>query len=298
MKTKKVLCSQVEFTGEVDICKLICDRFFNKKVIVYNDKKVEMSHITDESNFILGMFVTTQVTNIPPGHLPGNEEDYSVVDLGEGRGLAYPNVFLYDKSRHVILWEVNRTGVTEQSMQTLFNDILKKEDIYSECDVRLLPLLSSNAYKRVSDMIKIDEIEFQIVNPQEYLLRENTNNSLAGIATLVNDFDATKSIKVTIQADEDKTVNKSSLLNLVKFIQNIIWTPKGRMRNKIVIKGLKNDDDGRSIEDTINVLLDRMTSYFEIKEYKRNTDLQVTDRKQGIKEAYSKIKKDIAKLVG
>ena len=274
MKTKKVLCSQVELVGEVDICRLISDKFFNKKVIAYNDKKVEMSHITDEGNYILGMFVTTQVTNIPPGHMPGNEEDYSVVDLGEGRGLAYPNIFLYDKTKHVVLWEINRTGVTEQAMQTFFNDILKKEDLYSECRVRLLPLLSADAYTRVSDMIKIDEVEFQIVNPQEYLLRENTNNSLAGIADLVNNFEATKSIKVTIQADEDKSVNKGSILKLVNFIQNILWTPKGRMRNKIVIKGLKNDDEGRSVEDTINVLLDRMTSYFDIKEYKRNTDLQ------------------------
>ncbi len=298
MKTKKVLCSQVEFNKEIDLCKLICDKFFNEKVIVYNDKKVEVSHITDEGGFILGMFVTTQVTDIPPGHLPGNEKDYSIVDLGEGRGLAYPNVFLYDKSRHVILWEVNRTGVTEHAMQTFFNDILNREIDYSEHKIRFSPLLSTDAYNRVSDMVKIDEVEFQIVNPQEYLLRENTDSSLAGIANLVNDFAATKSIKITIQADEDKTVNKANLLSVVKFIQGILWTPKGRMRNKIVVKGLKSDDEGRSVEDTINVLLDRMTSYFDIKEYKRNTDLQVTDRKRGIKEAYSKIKKDIAVLLG
>ncbi len=193
---------------------------------------------------------------------------------------------------------MNRTGVTEHAMQTFFNDILNREIDYSEHKIRFSPLLSTDAYNRVSDMVKIDEVEFQIVNPQEYLLRENTDSSLAGIANLVNDFAATKSIKITIQADEDKTVNKANLLSVVKFIQGILWTPKGRMRNKIVVKGLKSDDEGRSVEDTINVLLDRMTSYFDIKEYKRNTDLQVTDRKRGIKEAYSKIKKDIAVLLG
>lgn len=296
MNKKRVLCCQVDIPERYNFTDLILSsKYFKGKSIQYKDKKIELSHIKESEDVILGMFVTTQIKGIPPVHMPGNEGDYSAVDLGRGKGLAYPNVFLYHKEKQVLLWEENRLGVSESSMQYFFSEIFKGED-FVDFSINLLAVMSIDAYSRIKRLIRIDEVEFQIVNPISYLSRQASNNTLSSIADLAETFKASKAIKISMKAEEMTSINKSKVLSVAKFFQNITARDKGRMRNKFVIKG-PLEEGGVAIEEAINFMTDRLYGYFDIDEPRIASHLNVDKRKDGVKKVYTELKSQLNTLL-
>ncbi|MDH6310461.1 hypothetical protein M2451_003733 [Dysgonomonas sp. PFB1-18] len=294
MKNKKVLCSLVDVSEDYDFDKLLLDGIF-KTTIYYKNRDIEMSHITTKGDFIMGMFVSTQKKDLAPIHTPGDEDDYSAVPLKKGQGLAYPNVFLYDKKKKILLWEVNRLGVLESSMQYFFEEVMHQKG-YPDFFISLNPLMFPNAYKRIKNLVQIQEIEFQIASPTAFLRKESKNGTLSNIAKVANDFSASKAISITVKANELQTVNKRSVLSILGFIDEAPLQP-GRIKNRVIVKGLK-DEGGTLFEETINYIVDRMSEYFPLTELTVASNLQIKERKDGIENVYKKLSNDLDVLLG
>lgn len=299
MSEKKVLCCSLEVPDRLEFSKILLSKRVKGEFIRIKDKAIEISHISRDKNLITGMFVTTLVGNIPPAHTPGDENDYSAVDLGYGRGLAYPNAFLYDSIKKILLWEVNRLGVTENYICDFFRELVSKMDTGNAGDfyINLHPVLSADAYARVENMMRIDEVEFQIVAPETYMRGIHENKSVMYVAKTAELFGASKAISIKMSADEHKSLNKKGILNMAKFISSIGLSPAGRKRNKLVIRGIK-DEEGRSVEEAVNFMVDRMCGYFSIPDLRRAHSLQVRERKEGIRSVYDDLKTDIYTLIG
>jgi len=295
-KLKKVFCSVVEINGDISFEELLTNKKF-KKIIPHNEKEIELSHITVSDDFITGLFVSTQKSDLAPIHTPGDDEDYSAVALKNGQGFAYPNVILYSKKHKVLLWEVNRSGVLESTMKYYFDVVCELNNL-EDIKVELYPLMYPDAYERVKNLVSVNEIEFQIANPRTFLRSQiKKKGTIGDIAKLSEGLNASKSIKVIIKAEDVQKdrIEKRGILDILNFINSAPLSP-GRLKNNIIVRGLKQDGD-IAVEETINYMTDRMNDKFQLEKLKIAPHLQIKDRKEGIVAAYKNLYNDIKALV-
>lgn len=297
-QTKKVFCSSVEFSGSYSFEEILLNQN-HRHIIDYHDKRIELSHVHDDGNFITGMFVATQIKDIAPVHTPGIEEDYSAVSLGAGQGFAYPNVFLFLKASKVLLWEVNRMGVVESIMQYYFNTI-SEIHFNSSYHVSITAIMNFEANVRLSRLIEMDSIELQIAEPTQYLRdAAGHDGAFSDIKNIVNKTNATKSISIKLTADKSalNKLNFRSIIDLANSYLNIPFGNHGRTKNKLIVIG-KSGDEENLIEETINFVTDRLSGVFKIDKITIAQHLQVVERKDGIKLVELGLRQDIAQLIG
>jgi hypothetical protein len=297
-QSKKVFCSLIEHTGARSFEDILLDQNL-RYVIDYKNKQLELSHVSNDGNYITGLFVATQTKDIAPVHTPGDEEDYSAVNLGEGQGFAYPNVFLYLKSSKVLLWEVNRMGVIETGMQYYFNTI-SEHYANGEFNVLITPIMNLEASLRLTNLIEMDSIELQIAEPTQYL-REMVGNdgAMSDINNLVNKTNATKSVSIKLTAEKTSLnkLNLRSIIDLANSYLNIPHGNHGRTKNKLVVIG-KSGDEENLIEETINFVSNRVSGVFKIDKLTIAQHLQIIERKDGIKLVEITLRQSILQLIG
>lgn len=270
-----------------------------KGYVPFNSKEIELSFVKDHGAYITGCFVTTLKNGIAPQHKPGDEHDYSAIPLGPGKGLAYPNMFLYIKEFQALIWEVNRYGVVETSMMNYFDTIAERKTLAGfHCSI--FPLINLEASKRIKKMLRIDTVEMQIANPIAYLNNQTAQGALFCVGNLVNETNASKAIAITLKAEpsSEGSLKKSGILSLLGFFSSDKpQMVKGRTRDRFVVKGVTDIEDGIVVEETINLVLDRMVAYFKIHNQTIQSDLQIPERTEGIKLVYTQLYPSIKELL-
>jgi hypothetical protein len=262
------------------------------------DKSVEISHVKVESSFITGFFVSTQDAGIAPIHKPGDEEDYSAVAIPDGKGFAYPNVFVYLRELEVLAWESNRSGQAETGMADYFNTIAKNHVL--DLDISLNPIMNINAYERLSNFLEITKIDMKVTEPIEQLRNEaGKGGAISDIYNVVNKTNASKAISITLVANENKNskLDKEAIIRLFKSFVPIQSNKIGNNKNKLVIVGKNRSEDGSLIEETINIVLNRFETRFSLEKLKIAPHLQIDERKQGILGAIISRLDEIRKLI-
>lgn len=67
----------------------------------------------------------------------------------------------------------------------------------------------------------------------------------------------------------------------------------GNFRDRLVIKGDVQGEDGSIIEDAINVMLDRLTGYFHLEIERISSSIYPEERKQQIRLVYDNLYQDM-----
>ena len=287
LQSRKVFCSTVDFRGAPNFESVLLSPNLRQYVLSYRNKQIELSHVVDEGDIITGLFVATQTKDIAPIHLPGDEDDYSAVPIENGKGFAFPNVVLYIKSLKVLLWEVNRNGLLESGIEYYFNTVsgLRINNTYQ---VSLAQVMNLDASIRLSRLLEMDSIEFQIAQPLTFLREEaGREGAMSDISKLVNQTNATQSVTIKLVADKTgiNKLNPVGVLNIVNKFLGLPHIEHGRVKNKLVIVG-KSGDEESIIEETINFVADRCEMNFRIERLEIAPHLQVNERKEGIRLVY------------
>lgn len=141
----------------------------NTTPTLFRKKVVEISHVDDTEQTIIGMFVTTLKTDLPPQHQPGDETDYSAIPIPDGKGLAYPNVFLYDKQRKIMLWEVNSLGMSDKKLEQFFAKYDTDHDTNLDC--HFIPVTTIDFLERLQRFRIIGSVELTIADPLQLFQR-------------------------------------------------------------------------------------------------------------------------------
>ena len=294
---KRVFISKVENEGIYSLDKFLRTKSLYK-TLEMGDKLVEISHIKVESSFITGLFVSTQEAGIAPIHKPGDEEDYSAVPVPDGKGFAFPNVFIYLRELNVLAWESNRSGQAEKGMAEYFNTIASNHLL--DMKISLIPIMNINAYDRLNNLLEITKVEIKVAEPLELLRNEaGKDGAISDIYNVVNKTNASKAVTLSLVASEKKAnkLDKSSIIKMFKSFVPIQSYQHGRDKNKLLIVGKHRGDDGRLIEETVNIVLNRYESSFPLEKLKIAPHLQIDERKQGILGAIISKIDDIRKLL-
>lgn len=287
LQSRKVFSSLVDFQGTPNFESVLLSPNLRQYVLPYKNKQVELSHVTDEGDYITGIFVATQTKDIAPIHLPGDEEDYSAVPIENGKGFAYPNVILYIKSLKVLLWEVNRNGLLESGIEYYFNTISELR-FNASFQVSIAPIMNLDASTRLNRLLEMDSIELQIAQPLSFL-REvaGREGAMADISNVVNHTNATQSVTIKLVADKTgiNKLNPVGIRNIVRDFLRLPHIDHGRTKDKLVIVG-KSGDEENIVEETINFVTDRLEKNFKITRLEIAPHIQVNERKEGIRLVY------------
>lgn len=279
---KKVYLSRVDAVGTMSFESFLINKDCCKYIEV-NEKKIEISHIDIQPNYIAGFFVTTQDTGIAPLHTPGDENDYSAVPVPEGKGFAYPNVFVYLRGLNVLAWEKNHLGLTESGMANFVNT--KALNLGHNLVVEFVPIMNLDAAERINKFLEISKIELKVTEPTEFLRGEyGANGAMSDIKNIAKKTNATRSMSIILTAREKAAnmLNKDSIIDILTGFIPIKMNKHGRDKNKMIIIGKSLNEDGSIIEEAVNIVINRYEDKFKLDKIKIAPHLQIIERKRGI----------------
>ena len=252
----------------------------NIPVLRISGKSVEISHVHQDDNVISGLFVSTQMVNLAPQHEPGIEADYSAIEIEDGKGLAYPNAFLYDRTRHILFWEVNTQGMNEKKFETFFKECDKLNNTNMQC--HFYPVVTTDFLERINRLERINSFSLKVGDPLQILNREDA--SFADMRNLATSAEATGTIEVKVKASAGHTLS-------IEFIRSQVQSALRLNRDNAnanincQTSGFYYDEDDNLESTKIDMLIDKFVTYYELDRLD-NASIQADARKNGLQQAH------------
>lgn len=157
-------------------------------------KDLELKIYKNDPEVIVGILETSRNTNVPPKKSKRLKK-LSRLGLSPDEGLAYGNVFLYDKKRNILMYEVNKFGSYLDHFINFIYLALKKADsnIYKKFKIKTDIILTPDEYNRIISMIFHKSIELQIAQPNKIIDDLNhKNDALLNICKSANELNSSR----------------------------------------------------------------------------------------------------------
>lgn len=315
MATKRrnidVVSAKLRFTVDAANQPTFADilRFMDNKDYRLEDKLFEFALInTPLANCILGIIVTTQDKDIPPIR-DKQTKQYSAVNINPvTQGLAFANIFLYDTTRNILLYEINRNGCFLKQLKEIIYSKWNAVNEEIRFDLNFPAILRANEYARMLQMNYYKKISIELLNPSELIscFDEDTDsiqNSLIKHNIQVSAKSNANFLKIE-QITLQKKLNplglsKSMVIGLVDAIKLKIADAGFRNNVQILrIEGYTDDAEDANRVKPIDILADSFNESFKITDIQIQSDVQQSERKEGIERVYNKILPELRQLVG
>jgi len=275
----------------------------------YQGKKFELSLLdTNLTDCIIGIIVTTQDKDIPPMR-DKVKKIFSPIAINPAtHGLAFANIFLYDNSRNVLLYEINRNGCFLKQFKEFIYTVWNSEDDDIRFEINFPAIIRANEYNRMLTMDYYKKILIELYNPVELIHcfeeeNDSMQNSIIRHQIEVGRASNADSLKIEELALTKKLnplgLSRSMTVGLIDAVKLNI-ADKGFRSNiqTLRIDGYASDvEDSKSVKH-INILADTFNEYFKIEDILIQSDVQEYERKTGIESVYRRILPELRQLVG
>lgn len=258
-------------------------------------------------NYLEGVVITTQDSDIPPKRNKETGALSSVEIDTRLEGFAYANVFLYDKSRKVFVYEINKNGCFPRqfidAVYSLWNRVDDGEEERTRFSLNFPVFARRDEYNRMLRMNYYKKISIEVVNPQGLV-----------VDRLADDGSIEQWIKASAQraAGCNANVIKIEQIALSKrenpeglshnVVQEIVDKTRalfGRSNlQKLEVQGYTDDAEGDRRCRPVDLLTDSFNESFRIPDVQVHSNLQRAERKAGIEALYNRILREITEIVG
>lgn len=302
MATKTVQVSVIKIDKKgIKFEDLLLSEYLDKRPLTAFGRTIELKYLEDKKKYLVGLMVTTKQEGIPPKHKISND-NYSALDLDQDEGLAYANVFLYDKETKILLYEFNKNGVYLKKFCDYVRMFTNNTDEFGLINISPEPLLNIEAYNRMLKMSYYKSIEIQIAQPEELISDFKTkNDSLKNVLELGKEINSNY---LTVKLDVKQRRKEGLFNNVVQRITNKLMslgtkTDEEDNIKKIEITGYEPDPDDPNDKQKsiVDLVLDRYKTTINIEEKRILKDIQVSDRKEAIMDLYKKSVPEFKKIV-
>lgn len=302
MASKTVQTSIINIDNKkLDFETILLSDLINNKPVTQFGRTIELKYVDEKPNYILGVMVTTKREGIPPKHKTSNDL-YSPLDLDDDEGLAYANVFLYDKGTKILMYEFNKNGVYLQKFCDHLRMLTNSTEEFGVFNITPAPLLNIEAYNRMIQMNFYKSIEIQIAQPDELINDfKDKNDSLKNILKFGKEINSNY---LTIILDVKQRRKEGLFNNIVQRVTNTLMSLGGKkddedLIKKVEITGYENDPDdpNSNVKSIVDLVLDKYKCTMAIEEKRILKDLQIQDRKTAIQELYNKNITEYKKIV-
>lgn len=269
------------------------------KEIFIKGKDLELKIYKNNKNVIIGHIETSRNNNVPPKKNK-KAKKLSKLGLNSDEGLAYGNVFLYDKKREILLYEVNKFGCYLDHFISFIYLALKdaKSELFKKFRIKLEVVLTSNEYYRIVNMNFHKSIEVQVAQPHRIIDDlKHKNGALYNVCNSGNEFNSSRlSAKFEVQGKKkSKGLSSKTVRELMDDISRLLKTKSSENIQKVIIAGYENDI--KKLQK-IDLIANRYIKYIEIDEPRESGDLLEGQRNSEIKKLHKNSINDLDSIFG
>ena len=242
---------------------------------------------------------TSRSNNVPPKKNKISKK-LSKLGLDDNEGLAYGNVFLYDKKRKILMYEVNKFGCYLDHFVSFIYSALKQSEseLYKKFKVKLEVVLTSNEYNRILNMDFHKSIEVQIAQPKKIVEDlKHKNGALYNVCKSANDLQSSRmNAKFEVEAKkESKGLLAKSVKEILSDVTKLLKSKSSENVQKVIVTGYENDV--KSLQK-IDLIANRYIRHIKLNEPRANTDLLEKQRSSEIRELHKDCISDLDEIFG
>lgn len=260
-------------------------------------KDVSYRILSNKPNYIVGLLETSKNDNIPPKR---NRKSKKISELGlsSDEGLAYANVFLFEKKRNIIMYEVNKNGCPINHFIDYLEKCLMHSETFENFNLTHTTILTTNAYQKIKDLRYRKSVEIEIANPTALLKDyKHKNDSLFNLCSTASEMnhDTVKATFSVYVKDNPLGLASDAVAQFLDRALSLVG-----LNNKAHLETLKvvgYEPDGTK-QEPIDLIAQRYLKEFTLQEPRQNSDLLEIPRTQKITELYTKSVKDFDTIFG
>ena len=280
----------------------------NETEITQDGKLYEFRSLhTDNTDYIIGLVETTQDKDIPPIKNKQTKVFSQVRINTATEGLAFANIFLFDKSLNVLIYEVNRNGCYLQTFKELLECKWAEHHNGNEIQIHLGAVCRLDEYNRMLQINNYRKISYEICCPSEVLRVVSQQEESLCKSLLESQLTAAARNNITIISIEQKcmpvAINRDGMQaglvhEFVGLFNGLFGAGQRNNVKKFTVQGYTLDPESeKQHATTINLLADVFDEYISIPEVQVHSSLQVPERKASIESVYNKIHNELLSII-
>ena len=281
-------------------------RFMNNKEYRHSEKIFEFSLLnTTIQNCMVGIIITTQDRDIPPKRNKRSGVTTPIDINPEEEGLAFANIFLYDTQKNILLYEINRNGCFPKQLSEFICDKWNTENEDIRFELHFPAVLRANEYDRMLQMAYYKRIVVELYRPNELInCFDESTDSVENNLLKHNLQNSNQTNADTLKLEHiimNKRLNHMGLSH--SFVKGIVDAVKLNIADRghreniqtLRVEGYTGDPEDRALKP-IDILADTFNECFRITDIQIQTDLQQTERKDGIEAIYNRLLPELRQL--
>jgi len=247
-------------------------------------KDLELKILSNTDEYVVGMLETSRNTNVPPKK-HRTTRTFGSIGLNAEEGLAYGNVFLYDKRRGILMYEANKFGCyLDHFVNFIYLGFRESQsELFRQFRIKFQVILTRDEYNRIINFGFHKSIEVEIAHPEMITADfEHQNNALFNTIESGREIGSTKVFaKFEVEAKPNRRQGLSSI-SVREILDDAARLLQGRNREniqKVVVSGY---DAGARKLKSIDLVADRYLKTISLDEPRENVNLLETQRTQQI----------------
>ncbi len=262
---------------------------------------------TDITDSIIGLVETTQDKDIPPIKNKQTKALSQVQINTATEGLAFANIFLFDTSLNVLIYEVNRNGCYLQIFKELLEHKWAEHHNGNEIQIHIGAVCRLDEYNRMLRINNYRKISYEICSPSEVLRVVRQQEESLSKSLLESQLTAAERNNINIISIEQKcmpvTINKNGMQTgfvreFASLFNNLFGAGQRKNVKKFTVHGYTLDPESEKPHaTTINLLADVFDEYISIPEVQVQSSLQVPERKASIETVYNRIHNELSSII-
>lgn len=287
-----------DLPSEISFAEILMIQVLQNISLSVKGKDVELKILRNTENYTIGLLETNRDVNVPPKKHRTNRT-FSRIGLEVEEGLAYANVFLYDKRRNIFMYESNKSGCYLEHFVDFIYSALQTagSDLFKTFLIKFEAILTHDEYNRILNFGFHKSIEVEIAKPDRIVADfEHQNNALFNA---IESGRQLKSSKVFAKFEVEGRPNKGeglANLSIRDILDNAAKLIQGRNNEnvkKIVVSGYETGS--RSLKK-IDLVADRYFKFITLDEPRENINLLENERAQQIIQLHANCEPDFDRM--
>lgn len=260
---------------------------------------IHYSIIEETENYIIGFLRSTLDKDLP-AKIDKETKTISKLDVKESEGLAYGSVFLYSKELSCIFFEINKNCIYLDSFKKFITKCyLESKELkdQSSFDIIFGTIYRKKEYERALAMTQFKGFKMKVHQPRALLEGiKRVNRTLENRVELdflpeiekAAEFNSDiAEIHYKVSAHREKGLYKNKILPIIESFHNLLGFSEIREHIDVVeIVGYTLDNS--KAKKPIDLLGDVYYGVFKISVPRLDSNLQLKERKECIKDLYTK----------
>ncbi len=258
-------------------------------------KEVEFKIMRNTDDYIICLLETNRDSSVPPKKHKGNRT-FSRIGLNSEEGLAYGNVFLYDKNRNIIMYESNKSGCYLDHFVEFIYSALQagQSELFRTFRIKFEVILTHDEYNRILNFGFHKSIEIEIARPDRIVEDfEHQNNALFSAIESGRQLHSSKVFaKFEVEGrrqNRGEGLFATSIRDILNEATRLMQGRNSENVKKVIVSGY--EADVRRLKK-IDLVADRYIKFIQLEEPREQVNLLENQRTQQILELHSNCEVD------